>query len=230
MTQADKDIPRFPHAPSWQEQVSAWLDGEAHGEGNAAADETGDALDRAVLDMTVLRSADGRQLWQDWHLIGDVLRSPELAIQPSNDFHARMMHAINSEALRNETQDDSAAQPQLDGEAKVAAPALVTVASGKISWTIAWGKRQWADWRAGLRLSQWRQMGWTGGLALAAVAVIVVWALVPHFPGQGTDADGSGAMLANAGELERNPYVQAHRQFVGSNPIRQISLDVGFNQ
>jgi len=101
-----------------------------------------------------------------------------------------------------------------------------------------WNQTNGACVRACVRVSAWLQgragsrpqWGWTGGLALAAVAAIVVgiWTLVPHPFGR--QEAGDGAMLANAGELERNIYVQAHRQFVGSNPIGQISLDVGFTQ
>lgn len=64
---------------SWEAAVSSWVDGE----GEIRADE--------------LDSPYGRQLWDSYHLIGDVLRSDELAIKPSDMFYARLSRAIDAE-------------------------------------------------------------------------------------------------------------------------------------
>lgn len=64
---------------SWEESVSTWVDGEA----SIRADE--------------LDSPYGRQLWDTYHLIGDVLRSKELALEPSERFYARVSKAIDEE-------------------------------------------------------------------------------------------------------------------------------------
>lgn len=64
---------------SWEASVSAWIDGEAE----LRADE--------------LDSPYGRQLWDTYHLIGDVLRSEDLAIQPTERFYARVSAAIDAE-------------------------------------------------------------------------------------------------------------------------------------
>lgn len=64
---------------SWEAAVSSWVDGD----GEARAEE--------------LDTPYGRQLWDTYHLIGDVLRSEELAITPSPMFYARLSRAIDDE-------------------------------------------------------------------------------------------------------------------------------------
>lgn len=64
---------------SWEASVSAWVDGESE----MRADE--------------LDSPYGRQVWDTYHLIGDVLRNEELAIKPSDLFYARLSRAIDDE-------------------------------------------------------------------------------------------------------------------------------------
>lgn len=64
---------------SLEESISLWLDGEG------------------VIDAEQLDSPYGRQLWDNYHLIGDVLRSEELALEPSELFYARIAKAIDEE-------------------------------------------------------------------------------------------------------------------------------------
>ncbi|OZI23370.1 hypothetical protein CAL26_07895 [Bordetella genomosp. 9] len=65
---------------SWENSVSAWMDGEG----------TEDWLDG-------LEVAEGRETWDTYHLIGDVLRNPELSISPSTAFQARLSAALANE-------------------------------------------------------------------------------------------------------------------------------------
>ena len=70
---------REDHEPVWEENISAWLDGEGE-----------------------LRPEDfdtpyGRQVWDTYHLIGDVMRSKDLAVQPSDLFYARLSKAVDNE-------------------------------------------------------------------------------------------------------------------------------------
>src|SRR5690606_22009653 len=44
-----------------------------------------------------LHASYGRQVWDTYHLIGDVLRSEELAIKPSDFLYARISKAIDEE-------------------------------------------------------------------------------------------------------------------------------------
>ncbi|VFR47190.1 Sigma factor RpoE negative regulatory protein RseA [plant metagenome] len=64
----------------WGETLSAYLDGER--------------VDNWPVDLD---TPAGRQTWDTYHLIGDVLRNPELAIQPSQAFSTRLSRAIEDE-------------------------------------------------------------------------------------------------------------------------------------
>ncbi len=66
-------------AASWEATVSTWIDGE----GEIRPEE--------------LDTPYGRQVWDTYHLIGDVLRNPDLAIKPSDFLYARISKAIDAE-------------------------------------------------------------------------------------------------------------------------------------
>lgn len=148
------------HTHSWDSTVSAWMDGD----GEIRPDD--------------LDSPYGRQVWDTYHLIGDVLRSEGLAIKPSDLFYARVSKAIDAE------------------------PAIVAPQRRGISAT-----------RLGL-----------SGVAMAAAVASVIWVALPYFSGQ---APESTPVLAVADEVQVNDYIEAHRQFAGANPIRQVSFDTG---
>ena len=65
---------------SFEESISAWMDGEL-----------------SEFDMPDLSSEQGRRAWDDYHLIGDVLRSSDLAVSPSANFHAKLSRALDAE-------------------------------------------------------------------------------------------------------------------------------------
>jgi len=60
--------------------ISAWMDGD----------------EAAPMPAAVL-TQEGRQTWQVYHLIGDTLRTPELAIPAATDLRARVAQALVSE-------------------------------------------------------------------------------------------------------------------------------------
>lgn len=64
---------------SWEASVSTWIDGEGE------------------LRPEELDTPYGRQVWDTYHLIGDVLRNQDLAIKPSDFFYARVSKAIDAE-------------------------------------------------------------------------------------------------------------------------------------
>lgn len=66
---------------SWEASVSSWVDGES--------DIRADELDTPY----------GRQVWDTYNLIGDVMRSSDLAFQPSDRFYAKLSAAIDEEPL-----------------------------------------------------------------------------------------------------------------------------------
>jgi len=65
----------------WEANISAWVDGEA--------DLRAEELDNPY----------GRQVWDTYHLIGDVMRSADLAIRPSDRFYARISAALDAEPV-----------------------------------------------------------------------------------------------------------------------------------
>ncbi len=60
--------------------ISAWMDG----------DEQASMPD-------VLKTEQGKETWQLYHLIGDALRTPELALPPAVEFSSRVAQAIAAE-------------------------------------------------------------------------------------------------------------------------------------
>lgn len=149
-------------ADSWDSTVSAWMDGDGE------------------IRPEDLDSPYGRQVWDTYHLIGDVLRSNELAIKPSDLFYARISKAI-------------------DAEPPIVAPQ----------------RRAFSAARVGL-----------SGVAVAAAVASVIWVALPYFSGQ-PSGDAQTPVLAAADEGQVDDYIEAHRQFAGANPIRQVSFDVG---
>lgn len=69
---------------STQEQISALMDGELSDE----------QLDIAI---AALRTPHGLAAWDDYHRVGDALRSNDLAISMSSDFSARLFARLESE-------------------------------------------------------------------------------------------------------------------------------------
>lgn len=147
----------------WEESISAWVDGEGE------------------IRPEDLDTPYGRQVWDTYHLIGDVMRSKELAVQPSDLFYARLSKAI-------------------DEEPPIVAP-----------------RRKVSGARLGL-----------SGFAVAAAVATVVWVTMPYFVGQQPGASvPAGPVLASTDDGGLGDYVDAHRQFAGVNPIRQVSFDGG---
>jgi sigma-E factor negative regulatory protein RseA len=66
------------------EQISAFADDEA-------------ADDQFDLIMAALKTQEGRDRWAEYHEIGDVLRSDDMAVTMSPDFTARLMSRLDDE-------------------------------------------------------------------------------------------------------------------------------------
>lgn len=67
-----------------REQISAFADGEL-------ADNQIDMV------MAALRQTNGKEAWEDYHQIGDLLRSNEASVELSSDFSARMAARLQAE-------------------------------------------------------------------------------------------------------------------------------------
>lgn len=78
-TSAHNPLTEEPSTGSLEESVSLWMDSEA------------------LIDADQLDTPYGRQVWSNYHLIGDVLRTEALAIAPSDLFYARLTKAIDAE-------------------------------------------------------------------------------------------------------------------------------------
>ena len=147
----------------WEENISAWSDGDGE------------------LRPEDLDTPYGRQVWDTYHLIGDVMRSKDLALQPSDLFYARLSKAIDSE-------------PQVVAPRRKSSPAR-------------WG---------------------LSGLVVAAAVASVVWVLVPMLStAPDSPAQAGAPIMAVADEANLVDYVDAHRQFAGVNPVRQVSWQGG---
>jgi len=75
----DDSAKNDPAASAFEARISAWVDGED---------------DIRPEDVA---TPYGRHLWDTYHLIGDVLRSNDLAVRPSPLFYARLSKAIDAE-------------------------------------------------------------------------------------------------------------------------------------
>lgn len=148
---------------AWESAVSAWADGQEE------------------IRAEDLDTPYGRQVWDTYHLIGDVLRSEELAFRPTDLFYARVSRAVDAE------------------------PAIVAAPRKHFS-------------RARLGLS---------GMAVAAAVATVAWVALPHLSGETPEGVSAPVMASSEEPGSSYSYVEAHRQFAGSSPIRQVSLDVG---
>ncbi len=124
------------------------------------------------------QDADARQAWHSYHLIGDVMRSEDLAVEPGRDedFLRRLRDRMESEPVHL-----GAAVPVLVPVTEtVPVPVLVRAGERVQPLRGAWGD----PWRAGAALA-------------ASVAVAAVVLLVSR-PGA-TGADASAPVVASSG-------------------------------
>ncbi|WP_019936248.1 sigma-E factor negative regulatory protein [Bordetella sp. FB-8] len=77
---ASPPVPEDPRDDALYVQVSVWMDGEFEG----------DLPD-------ILATPQGRQAWDTYHLIGDTLRSGDLALPAGAAFQARVLRALEAE-------------------------------------------------------------------------------------------------------------------------------------
>lgn len=79
MNQSLNENYEYQSDESWDAIVSEWVDGESE------------------IRPDDLNNPYGRQVWDNYHLIGDVIRSNDLSIKPSDMFYARLSRAIDQE-------------------------------------------------------------------------------------------------------------------------------------
>lgn len=98
-----------PQDESWESALSAWMDGHEE-----------------------IRTEDfdtpyGRQVWDSYHLIGDALRSEELAFRPTDLFYARLSRAIDEEPPIVAAQRKGLSRARLGWSGVAVAAAVATV-------------------------------------------------------------------------------------------------------
>ena len=169
-----------PHSESQEraDTISAWMDG----------DET-TPMPEAVLTQR------GQQTWQMYHLIGDTLRTPELAIASASDLRARVAQALVTEP------------------AIIAAPRLAHAEpkqkrTGKIWRSVVWPSVAMA---AAVASVVWIARPFLlpdAGVSSAQIA--------------GSSAPKTVASNVDAPAVQ--DYVSAHRQLSGPANVRQVSF------
>lgn len=171
-----------------EEWLSAYMDGEL-------ADEADDA---AAAVSGYLETGGGRADWDLYHLVGDVVRTPELALSVSSGFHQRFLDALEHEA-------PIVAAP--DGPSRAA--------SWHATVSPAWPRRRR---RLGDldRPALFRRAGRAGRVFRQCPA--------SRGAGRRPGCRAGGARRAEPPvDVSLGEYLEAHRQIAGRSAIRQVS-------
>ncbi len=159
--------------------ISAWMDGD----------------DTASMPEAVM-SEQGRQTWQVYHLIGDTLRTPELAIPHTSDLRARVAQALVTE-------------PAIIASPRPAQVDSTQKRAGKVWRTIIWPSVAMAAAVASVvwvaRPFLLPDAGVSGAQMAEAVAP-------------------KSAVASNVDAPAVRDYVSAHRQLSGPANVRQASF------
>jgi sigma-E factor negative regulatory protein RseA len=180
--------------PAWREHLSALADGE---------------LDDAVSLCAAWRAqVEVRETWHTYHLIGDVLRSEDLAVAPARDA-----------ALLGRLRDLLAAEPT------ILAPEATRVASEQ--------DRRWSMRAAMAVTAGVVAVGGIYGLMRPAAGPITVATIVPPAtpaaarPAAPPEADPVVIVARDNVRLIRDArldaYLAAHKQFAGSSALGMMS-------
>jgi sigma-E factor negative regulatory protein RseA len=166
--------------------ISAWMDGD---------DDT---------DMPELLNSDqGRTTWELYHLIGDALRTPELAMPATHVLQQRI-----SMALRDEPAIIAVAKPVV---AAAASSGLTAKKSARF-----WGKSVWP--------------GVAMAAAVASVIWVAKPFLLPEFSSPAEQVvEITAEQPLRATEVSYNApvvrdYVSTHREMSGPANVRQVSF------
>jgi sigma-E factor negative regulatory protein RseA len=188
-------------APARREQLSALADGELAGE------ELVQALQYAA-------QADGESTWQLYHLVGDVLRSPDLAKPAAPDFLARLRVELAKET--------PAARPDFRTQMNevVAAPMADSANASVFRWKMVAGVAS----LAAVAAIGWTSLGAlqgsggaTGGAAQLALSA------EPSSSSTGSpvvavaDADGQQVMIRDP---RLDELLAAHKQFGSTSALQ----------
>lgn len=176
--------------------ISAWMDG-----------------DEQTTLPSELFTDSGHATWQVYHLIGDTLRTPELALTPQADLCQRVAQALLDEPALSQAVTSGAPREAgvsvLGLGAALVKPAIQTVTPlSKLLRRVVWPS-----------------------LAMAAAAAAVVWVarplLVPELSAPSVQAAKANSTDVVASNLESSvvrDYVTAHRQLSGPSNVRPAAF------
>lgn len=192
-----------------RELVSALADGQLRGR------DFLHALDTASSDPDV------RSAWQVYHLVGDVLRSPDLASRMTDEaFLARLRPSLAAEPLFSEPARSS--QAEVDVPPVVAAQVGVAANDSGFRWKLVAGFASLAAVAA---------IGWNaaGGLdrtdmqpqlARAPAAAPATAAVAPPSPQVGLPVNVAGTRQVMIRDPRLDELLSAHRQFGGTSALQ----------
>ena len=169
-----------------QHAISAWMDGDAD------------------TDMPEhLLSAQGRATWDLYHLIGDTLRTPELAMPSASSLQQRVALALANE-------------PAIIAKAKPAAASNERSSASRKDRSRFWGRAVWP--------------GVAMAAAVASVIWVAKPFLLPEFSSSAEQvAEVTTAPPVRVSEVAFNApvvrdYVNTHREISGPANVRQVSF------
>lgn len=190
-----------PDGLARREQLSALADGQL------AGDDMAGALDYAA-------QADGEATWQLYHLVGDVLRSADLAKPPAPEFLARLRVELAKEPpvvkadIRVQASEVVVAPMKDSANAsvfrwKMVAGVASLAAVAAIGWT-SWGDLQGAAGTAGASA----QLASSGAPSLSSAGTPVMAV---------ADADGQQIMIRDP---RLDELLAAHKQFGSTSALQ----------
>ncbi len=169
-----------------QSEISAWMDGDK-----------GADMPEHVL------SAQGKSTWELYHLIGDTLRTPALALPAQHSLQQRIAQAI-------------AQEPAIVAAPKPAASSTSAYAAKRASGGRSWGKAVWP--------------GFAMAAAVASVIWVAKPFLLPEHSSPAEQvAEVTPVQSARPIEVAFNApvvrdYVNTHREMSGPANVRQVSF------
>ena len=166
--------------------ISAWMDGEAQ---SSLPSE--------------LFTASGHDTWRVYHLIGDTLRTPELALTTKADLSQRVAQALVAEPALSSSQFERAS-----GFASTSAAPRKLAPLSKLLRRVVWPS-----------------------VAMAAAVASVVWVAKPLFvpelsapSAQTAKVNAPSSVATNLEATAVRDYVTAHRQISGPSNVRPASF------
>ncbi|HBI83416.1 hypothetical protein G3I67_07815 [Orrella sp. NBD-18] len=159
--------------------ISAWMDG-----------------DEVDLASEVLSTEHGLEQWKLYHLIGDTLRTPELAVTRGETLAARVHAAV-------------AAEPAI-----IAAPKPVSKIEDRPQRKAHWIRRYGLP---GLAMA-------AAVASVIWVARPLIVPEMGNVPSQMANAPSANVMASNADMPAVRDYVSAHRSMSGPSAVRQVSF------